>query len=58
MAKHTDRMRNDGWMNEQIDKLTKQWMDEQENGQIDGSDRQMNLQTDRLMKLMDGGTRE
>ncbi len=58
MAKHTDRMRNDGWMNEQIDKLTKQWMDEQENGQIDGSDRQMNLQTDRLMKSMDGGTRK
>jgi hypothetical protein len=45
-------------MNEKIDKLTKQWMDEQENGQIDGSDRQMSLQRDRLMKLMDGGTRK
>ncbi len=54
MAKQTDRMRNDEWMKEQIDKLTKQWMDEQANGQIDGSDRHMNLQTDRLMKLMDG----
>ncbi len=58
MAKQTDRMRNDEWMKEQIDKLTKQWMDEQSNGQIDGSDRHMNLQTDRLMKLMDGGARK
>jgi len=58
MAKQTDRMRNDEWMKEQIDKLTKQWMDEQANGQIDGSDRHMNLQTDRLMKLMDGWTRK
>jgi hypothetical protein len=34
MGKQTDRMRNDGWMNEKIDKLTKQWMDEQANGEI------------------------